>query len=653
MNEIIKKYLLLLTCFSLLTTSLVIKIDTVKAEKYDGQDLALAILANASTLIDSEYDERLPNTQYQSAILSSLGTMEPTNGDTFVILSTGIAGASIVTTDQENPGDERGTFLSNKYGSPRDYVWLKLELKVPKHMHSLYYDFQFFSSEYPEYVGSQYNDKFTVTVESPSKGTSSYTCDVNNGNFVLDSNYIAGTGFDIFAQSGDSTNVDIVDKTPREPGADAGATSLTTKGGGLHPVSPQEEIIVTFKIKDTGDNQFDSAVFIDNLVFSGFARTDIIATKQASDLNLPPYECGDTVEYDILMSNVGNLNQNDNPGAEFEDYLSDQMTYVAGSAQASIGNITYNEAQHKIEWNGSILKETSLLITYRTTINEGVSNGTIISNQGIVYWDSNENGINDETELTDDNSIDDGIDSDGDGETDDDDPTKIAVIAFTPPTVVMEDFSDDISGENANQTYFGRMWFETNNENFGNKFEVVKDYHYSTDKGFKTQIRASNPTQYWTYDLVSQLEKDIKTWEIMFACENASEPYDLNLTFKNEDEQDIAKLKFEYFKDGLKLPTDWLLRLYYYKPSQGWVRLDSGYPGGYFLKGWYKIKIDKLSSTQLKYSVYQKANNLVDYEISNQLSASFSNLNQIIFTSTKDAVNCPMFIWDEHRLELS
>jgi hypothetical protein len=280
-----------------------------------------------------------------------------------------------------------------------------------------------------------------------------------------------------------------------------------------------------------------------------------------------------------------------------------------------------------------------------------VVNGTNISNQGTVFWDGDEDGINDVTELTDDNSIDDGIDSDGDNETDDDDPTNITVIAFSPATVATEDFSDDTAGEPATQEYYGRQWFVTNNESLGNKFEVVDDYHYSTDKGFKTQIRASSPVQYWTYDL-QQLENELNAWEAMFACENASEAYDLNLTLK-DGVLTIAKLKFQYFHHGDYLPTDWLLRIYYYNPSGSWVRLSSGYFGDYFNKGWYKIRIEKVGENQLNYSIYQGADNLVDYEIANKLAGSLSDLEEITFTSTRDALNCPLFIWDEHRLELS
>ncbi|RLF32046.1 MAG: hypothetical protein DRM98_04540, partial [Thermoplasmata archaeon] len=576
--------------------------NNVKAGSYDGQDLAMAILANQSTYVSSSYWDRDRYGCRQAAVLSSKGTMNPTNGSTFIILSTGIAGADIVTTGGTNPGSERGTWFKNRYGYPRDKAVLTLVLRVPQHMHYLYYDFQFFSAEYPEYVGSRYNDKFEVTVNSPSKGVSKYVCDVNSGNFVLDSNYIPGTGFDIFARSGNPNNVDYVDTTPRNPGADAGATALITRGGESHPVSPLEEVTVTFSIKDVGDNQFDSAVFIDNLVFSGYARTDILARKDVEDLNGEPYEPGDTVKYTVTISNIGNLNQVDNPGNEFEDLIPENTTYVPGSATATSGTIDFNDAENKIIWNGEIPSESSVVLTYEVTVNESLHNGTIISNQGSVFWDSDEDHVNDAVELTDDISVDDGIDLDGDGETDDDDPTNFSIVAFEPPSTATEDFSDDEPGGIATQSYFTRTWFETETAKNSNSFEVVPDYHYSTSKAFKTQIRASSGVQYWNYTL-SELESDLSWWEIMFACGNTSEEADLYLTFKDEGDHDIAKLKFEYTQAGTELPTDWVLKLYYWSPTYGWERLHTNYTGWYLYNGWYKIRIEK-NGNNLNYSLY-------------------------------------------------
>jgi uncharacterized repeat protein (TIGR01451 family) len=621
------------------------------AGSYNGQDLALAILANQSTLVSSSYTDTDTAGHRQGIVLSSLGTMVPKNGSTFALLSTGIAGANPVTTNGENPGDERGTWFKSKYGQPRDSATLTMVLEVPSYMHYLYYDVQFFSTEYPEYVGSQYNDKFTITVNSPSKGTTTYVIDVNSGNFVLDSNYIPGTGFGIFATSGNPINVDIVDTTPRTPGADAGATASYRYGGEFHPVSPNEQITVKFNIKDVGDNQFDSAAFIDNLVFSGYAKTDIIARKTVQDLNGGVLECNDTLQYTITISNTGAANQGNNPGNEFEDFIPANTTYVTNSATATSGTIGYSGG--KIIWNGGIPAKSSVALTFKVRVNQSVHNGTIISNQGTVYWDSDEDPqhTNDATELTDDSSIDDGIDKDGDGQTDDDDPTNIVAIVFEPPLMVTEDFSDDTTGGNATQAYRGRVWFNTSRGALGSVFEVVSGYHYSTPKSFKTKIRSTSGTMYWYYNL-SALERDIKSWEIWFACGNNTGAADLCLDFKNDDENTIAKIKFEYVHQGSDPLMDWVLELYYQNPTSGWVRLNSDHTNGYLFNGWYKLRIEKNGLNYMNYSLYRTGKGLVNLKTDGQLNSPFSNLEKIEWSSTKNPIVCPMFFWDEHKLEL-
>ena len=620
------------------------------AGSYDGQDLALAILANQSTLISSSYTDQDQSGHRQATVLSSLGTMLPTDGTTFALFSSGVAGYIPVTTDEENPGDERGSwFAGGQKGSPRDDATLTMTLHVPPYMHYLYYDIQFFSAEYPEYVGSEYNDKVTVTVNSPSEGITSYTIDVNSGDFVLTANDIPGTGFNIFAQSGYPGGVDVVDTTPRVPGGDAGATALVTRE---HPVAPHENITVTIYMTDTGDNLFDSAAFIDNLMFSGYGITEIIARKTVQDLNGEPAESGDTLRYSITISNTGDADQHNNPGDEFEDFIPDNVTYVPGSATATSGTINYDGGENKITWDGDIPAESSVSLSFEITVDSDLDNGTIISNQGTVYWDSNEDGDNDATELTDNPYVDDGIDTDGDNETDDDDPTNVTVFTFEPPSTVTEDFSDDSAGSNATQSYFGREWFETSNGEIGNKFEVASGYYYSTAKSFKTKLRSSGSPQYWNYTL-SELSSDIQWWEVWFTCGNASEESDLYLDFKNTLGNNIARIKFEYVQDGTQPPTDWVLTLYYWSPLNGWTRLYTDFQGGYLYNSWYKLKIERNDPTYINYSLYRAGLvDPIDFKQDQQLGPSFSDLATIEWSNTKNPIVCPMFFWDEHVLGL-
>ena len=651
-KQFFKKVILIwVILISIFFTFIVFITEQVNAGSYDGRDLALAILKDPSTLISSSYVDTDQEGHRQAVVLSSLGTMQPTDGQTFALFSTGIAGTTIVTTGGTNPGDERGTWFSSKYGNPRDSATLTMTLQVPLYMHYLYYDAQFFSAEYPEYIGSKYNDKLTITVDSPSKGKSTFIFDVNSGYFVLDSRGIPGTGFDIFAQSGKPADVDIVDTQPRTPGADAGASSLIIGGA---EVSPNELITVTIKIEDVGDNQFDSAAFIDNIRFSGYAKTDIIAKKDVIDLNGGEVECNDILKYVITITNIGTANQSNNPGNEFEDYIPENTTYVPGSAYSQYGTISYDSVNNKITWNGNIPKESSRILEFKVKINENLSNGTIISNQGFVYWDSNEDGTNDATELTDDIYVDDGIDQDGDGETDDDDPTIVIVFAFDNPAYVTEDFSDDIPGEKATQYYLGRKWFETNNKTIGNScFEVAGYYHYSTAKSFKTKLRNSNGPQYWNYYLSTLNNADMIWWEIWFACGDTSENYSFNLDLQNIYNQDIAKIKFEYVNNGSK-PSDWVLELYFWDPVNGWTQLSSSYPGGYLRNNWYKLRIEKNGTNLIDYSLSRTNRGIIDFKTGQKLSASFSNFARVKWESTTipDPKVCPIFFWDEHSIGL-
>ena len=636
--------------FLISTVFVIFPPERVKAGSYDGEDLALAILANQSTLVSSSYTDTDQSGHRQAAVLSSLGIISPTHGSTFALFSTGIAGEVPVTTNEEKPGDERGTWFKNKHGYPRDSATFIMTLQVPAYMHYIYYDVQFFSAEYPEWVGTVYNDELTITVNSPSKGISEYIFDINSGYFVLDSNGIPGTGFDIFAQSGDPGGVDWVDTTPRTPGADAGASDLVPIGGVIHPVSPHEQITVTIDIHDTGDNILDSAAFIDNLAFSGYAKTEIVARKTAQDLNGGDLECNDTIKYAVTISNTGTANQQNNPGNEFEDLIPDNATYVIGSATATLGAISYNAGENKITWNGAVPAESSVSLTFKVTVNSSLENDALISNQGTVYWDSNEDGANDETELTDDPHVDDGIDLDGDGDTNDDDPTDLYVVVFEPPPTVTEDFSDDIAGGKATQSYLGRDWFETSSGTVGSIFEVVSGYHYLTDKSFKTKLRSSGSPQYWHYNLTN-LESDIEWWEICFKCGNASEESDLCLDFKNSVGNDIAKIKFEYVQMGTEPPTDWVLELNYWNPGSEWNCLCSDFSGGYLYNSWYKLRIENYPS-YIVYSLNRTGIGMIDSKTGNHLSAPFSDLANVEWINTKLPIVCPMFFWDDHRIGL-
>jgi hypothetical protein len=483
---------------------------------------------------------------------------------------------------------------------------------------------------------------------------------VYSGYFVLNSHNIPGTGFDIFAGSGLPSQVDWVGTTPITEGADAGASDLIPIGGSTHPVSPNEEITVIINIRDEGDSLFDTAAYIDNLMFSGYAKTDIIARNYAIDQNGGLVQSNDIIEYVITMSNLGLVDQQNNDGNEFENSIPNNSTLVNNSLIASSGFVDYNSNQNMIIWNGEIPAESSVSIQYSVQVNDSMLNGSLLRNQGFVYWDSDEDSINDAIEYTDDPHVDNGIDEDGDDETDDDDPTDLIITTFEPTNYVKEDFIDDYDGLNASDYYLGRLWFETTKEDVISNFEVVDCYHNKSAKAFKTQLRAIGGEQYWYYN-IPNLEGVMNSWQISFRCSNATEESLIGLDFYNSDNDLIAKLKFEYIQAGTTPPVDWLIVLYYWSPSHNsWKQLFSD-RDGYLYNDWYTLKIEIMNEYHLKYYLYREGVGLVgtredlgmDPLLTEYIPGSInSNLAYIKWYNTFNPVVCPMIIWDDHYIEL-
>ncbi len=742
--------ILVFTCVTGLLSS-----ETLKADSSFGEELALAILTDPSWLMSASYSDTDSPNNRQAIILSSLGTMNPTDGDSFTLLSTGIAGAEIATTNVENPGSERGTWFEggqyprNRWPYVYDRATLSMELMVPDDMNYIYYDVQFFSTEYPEYVGDVYNDKFTATVTSPSKGSSSYVIDINTGHFILDSHDIPGTGFDVFSTSGNPSDVDMVDTTPRTPGADAGATSLHTAGG--HSVSPNEQITITFDIQDVYDNQFDSTVFIDNLRFAEYARPVIEARKEVESLNQRNAQSGDILKYSITVSNMGVIDQPDNIGNEIEDKIPENTSYVAGSATATSGTVSYDSTTDKIVWNGEIPGESSVVITFKVQIEE-FGNQSQISNQAEINWDKNNDGTNDERLLTNwanistnrppivfpipGQAICDGeqfseiilddyvYDPDNSkeelnwsihtartlwihletGRLTTSDPLdwieindeRIATISypddetqwgrpgphedyvpaidgalfvfkpqfvatdpgglsdfdssvgnftvypdFNPPSSVTEDFSDNLAGGPASESYLDREWFFTDHSVAGSNFEVSESFEHFTPNSFKTKVRDDGSPLYWNYNL-DRLLSDITAWEIWVYLGKTSEYSNLLLDFKNSDESTIAMINLDYNKIS-EAPLSYLPRIDCWNGTE-WVSLGYGLDNG-----WYKLRID--SGTTVSYQLIDSNQRVLSNE-TGSLDEPFKDLATVEWSSSYDAIVCPMFFWDDHTVYL-
>ncbi len=123
---------------------------------------------------------------------------------------------------------------------------------------------------------------------------------------------------------------------------------------------------------------------------------------------------GDTLRYTVRISNIGN--QDSSGTVQFYDNIPAFTAYVSGSVNADAGTASYNSGSSRIEWSGSIGAGGSVNLVFDVTVNSGIAVGTLISNQGVVNFDSDGDGVNDSEDLT-----------DGDSSNPGDQPTDVPV----------------------------------------------------------------------------------------------------------------------------------------------------------------------------------------------------------------------------------
>jgi uncharacterized repeat protein (TIGR01451 family) len=115
-----------------------------------------------------------------------------------------------------------------------------------------------------------------------------------------------------------------------------------------------------------------------------------------------PYAQGSQVVYTVVLTNNGGTTQQDNAGnEEFLDILPAGLT-LPGATAAS-GTAVANTGTNTVTWNGSLAPGASVTITITAAIT--AAPGTTISNQGTISYDSNGDGTNDATRLTDDATV--------------------------------------------------------------------------------------------------------------------------------------------------------------------------------------------------------------------------------------------------------
>jgi hypothetical protein len=184
-----------------------------------------------------------------SAIFTTaVGTL-PNQGTSYYVMSTGNTSSALTPNNAPDTSTElRG--LNNSQG--RDMVQTVFTLHPPAGATCFAFDFVFFSEEFPEYVGSKYNDAFIAEI-----GQSTFQIVGNQvvapNNFAFDTaNHVISINTTFGATAGNAAGTTY-----------DGATPFLTAVTPLE--SPGSDITVTLSIMDLGDSIYDSTVFVDNM----------------------------------------------------------------------------------------------------------------------------------------------------------------------------------------------------------------------------------------------------------------------------------------------------------------------------------------------------------------------------------------------------
>ncbi len=231
---------------------------TVSPPPPDPLPIAQAMAAGTVTVTGASWVAIPVGVTTAQARSSGLGGF-PLAGSSFGILSTGDV------ADVALPGEFASTDVggANVRGdTDLDVTILKIDLTIPPAANCLAFGFRFLSEEYPDFVGTPYNDAFVAEIDGSTWTTA--------GSTISAPNNIAFDG------SGDVVSINLTGLGEMTPAAGAGTAFDGTAGAGdpsggatgilgaAVAVTPGAHSLY-LSLFDQGDRILDSAVFVDNI----------------------------------------------------------------------------------------------------------------------------------------------------------------------------------------------------------------------------------------------------------------------------------------------------------------------------------------------------------------------------------------------------
>jgi hypothetical protein len=235
--------------------------------------VAQAIIADPSTLSGASFDPTgqnaastpngfgdplAPNTLFDNDTASLAGfPVAATGNHDFAILTSGDAGLADDTPQTLDSGSgtsNGGPSPSGRGDTAFDVTTLRMNVNVPAAANCLALDYRFLSEEFPEYVGSAYNDAFIAEVDSSTWTTAGSAVTAPN-------DFATHTGAEGVNVNGVGP-VAVSAAEAADTTYDAATGLVTTKT----PITAGAHTIF-LSIFDQGDHILDSAAFVDNLRF--------------------------------------------------------------------------------------------------------------------------------------------------------------------------------------------------------------------------------------------------------------------------------------------------------------------------------------------------------------------------------------------------
>ncbi|HYR85374.1 MAG TPA: choice-of-anchor L domain-containing protein [Terriglobia bacterium] len=203
---------------------------------------------------------------------------------------------------------------------------LKQTFKVPAGVRTLRVDFNFVSEEFPEFVGSEFDDSFRALITTPNGQTTFASVSVNaSGGFQLIGDCLFPGG----------------DNTCGQTGWRTGTVDLSAYAGTTTPITVE----LLFSADDRGDNIYDTHVLIDNIRFATLWIDAKIISGAAADVARVQNEVRGANE---ILSQAGlnvrlrNVQTTADPGG----LLDTDITWTTGASCADgrvNGRLTFEE----------------------------------------------------------------------------------------------------------------------------------------------------------------------------------------------------------------------------------------------------------------------------------------------------------------------